>query len=166
MVPLVRFFGSHVYIDDISLSAGLPQSARTNLIYATKLRDVEFTLWCLPQWVIMTLRTITHNHRELEQITLCMCSELGISSYELDIRGQVGENTYQEWLELDRLLVQLCKLHLIHLKVLYSLYIGTNGNWERRWMKILLLEVMTRGMEGWCVSHSRLGLLLQCLECF
>ena len=151
---MVCLFDSRVQINDLSPFVDLSQSAHVNLNGATKLRDVAFTWWRLPGWVIKTLRTVTHNHRELKQITLEIISGAGITGYEHDIGRAVGENTYQEWLELDRLLVQLCELHPIRLKVLYHPYKGTNENRERRRMKILLPEMMTRRMVD-LVGHHR-----------
>ena len=119
----------------------LPHSAQVNLDKATKLKDV--TLICLlrPGWVLRTLRTVTQNHRELEWITLSVLSNWGFSQRN-DVRGAVGETTYLEWLELDRLLAQLHESHSIRLKVLYDV----EESRERRRMKVLLPEVMTRGI--------------------
>ena len=100
-------------------------------------------LVCLlqPGWVFRTLRTVTQNHRELEWITLSVLSSWGLSNRN-DVRGAVEETTYLAWLELDRLLAQLHESHSIRLKVLYDV----DESRERRRMKVLLPEVMTRGI--------------------
>ena len=41
-----------------------------DLSKATGLKDMVFSWKWNPQWVIMTLRTITHNHRNLQRISL------------------------------------------------------------------------------------------------
>ena len=57
-----------------------------------------------------------------------------------------GETAYQGWLELDRLLVQLCESHSIRLKVLYIPRINIDGRKKGSRMKTLLPEVGTRGL--------------------
>lgn len=74
-----------------------------------------------------------------------MLSWRGLSDRE-DIRHAVGETACQAWLELDRLLVQLCESHPIRLEVRHNLHVDADGSKERSRMKILLPEVMTRGM--------------------
>jgi hypothetical protein len=60
----------------------------------------------------------------------------------VSIRVLLGETVYQEWLELDRLLVQLCELHSIRLEVVDETYE------MRTRMKVLLPQVMARE-GGW-----------------
>ena len=119
----------------------LPHSAQANLDKATKLKHVALVCLLQPGWVIRTLRTVTQNHRELEWITLSVLSSWGLSNRN-DVRGAVEETTYLAWLELDRLLAQLHESHSIRLKVLYDV----DESRERRRMKVLLPEVMTRGI--------------------
>ena len=119
----------------------LPHSARVNLDKATKLKHVALVCLLQPGWVFRTLRTVTQNHRELEWITLSVLSSWGLSNRN-DVRGAVEETTYLAWLELDRLLAQLHESHSIRLKVLYDV----DESRERRRMKVLLPEVMTRGI--------------------
>jgi hypothetical protein len=65
-------------------------------------------------------------------------SDAGIDA---DVREAVGEAGYREWLELDRLLVQLCESHPIHLMAVFT---------KRRYMgssiECLLPEITKRGM--------------------
>ena len=55
------------------------------------------------QLVITTLRTVTHNRRGLEQITLVILSGLVFGDCE-DVRRAVGETAYRERLGLYRFL--------------------------------------------------------------
>ena len=140
--------------NDPSSFVALPRSAHVNLNAVTKLRDVEFTWWLHPQLVVTTLRTIPHNHRGLRQITLALDSGIGLGD-QPDVRFAVGETAYQEWLELDRLLVQLCESRSIRLEVRHNLHMDADGSKERSRMKILLPEVMTRGMVNLVGQHRR-----------
>ena len=122
-------------------SSGL--EAWANLNKATKLKDMTFGLWRYPRWLLTTLSTVTRDHRELRQITLAMISFIAIGDPRcVSIRVLLGETVYQEWLELDRLLVQLCELHSIRLEVVDETYE------MRTRMKVLLPQVMARE-GGW-----------------
>ena len=69
---------------------------------------------------------MTHNHRNLQKITLRVPRisshfefNAALARAEPDnIRGAIGETSYQEWLELDHLLVQLCEPLSIRPKIL------------------------------------------------
>ena len=117
----------------------LRQSAHVNLSKATKLKEMVFTLWPQSRWLINTLRTVTRDHKELEEITLDMRWEY--DSDQEGIMDAVGEAGYQEWLEVDHLLIQLCESHSIRL----SLGLDAMGEDEERspW-NILLPGVMAR----------------------
>ena len=65
-----------------------------------------------------------------------------------DIHHKIGETAYQEWLELDRLLVQLSESHSICLEILYNSRVEKDEERERNRMNILLPEVMKRGIAG------------------
>lgn len=55
--------------------------------------------------------------------------------------NNIGQATYLEWLELDRILVQLRESHSIHLKVL----LWADEQKAKSWMECLLPEVMAGG---------------------
>ena len=69
----------------------------------------------------MALRTVTPDHRHLQQISLCGRRHLPPhrALHEEPAHGRIGESDYRQWLELDHLLVQLWELHSIRLKVRY-----------------------------------------------
>ena len=153
---------SSVYLPDTRvrtsgspLLAVPPLSAQINLVKATKLKDAAFMCRTDPRWILMTLQTITPNHK-LQQVSLGMTS--GVSLGRTDpagIRHAIGEAAYLEWLELDRLLVQLSESHSIHVKVFYFGYPGAAGRGERGRMNILLPEVMARGIAGFVGQYVR-----------
>lgn len=126
-------------------SIDLPQAAHVNLDKAKKLKHVAFICWLRPGWIITTLRTITHDHGELERITLMISSPRGLYGHE-DAKYAVKEGVYQEWLELDHLLAQLCESHSIRVKVLYNLRVPVDGGEQKSRINVLLPEIMTRGM--------------------
>ena len=137
---------AHVRTSGSPLFAVPPLSARINLVKATKLKDAAFMCRTDPRWILTTLQTITPNHK-LQQVSLGMTS--GVSLGHTDpagIRHAIGESAFQEWLELDRLLVQLSESHSIHVKAFYFGYPGAAGRGERGRMNILLPEVMARGI--------------------
>jgi len=59
----------------------------------------------------MALRTITSEHRDLQQISI------HVPSRSTSIRNQ---ETDMQWTDLDRLLVQLWESHAIYTKIVYS----------------------------------------------
>jgi hypothetical protein len=137
-------WASITYLCSIDFS----HAERVNLNKAKKLKDVAFVCWLHPGWILATLRTVTSkSHRELKQVTLMMVSSRSLS-YLLDVKDAVGGAAYEEWLELDRFLVQLCESQSIYLKVPYNVRDDMGGGKEQRRMKVLLPEVMTRGMVG------------------
>ena len=61
-------------------------------------------------------------------------------------RKAIGEATYQEWLELDRLLTQLWESHSSRLKILYIAPSWVDGQHARSCIESLFPEVTTRGI--------------------
>jgi hypothetical protein len=96
----------------------------------------------MPKWIVATLRTITHDHRKLRQITVHMAPSSGLDC--VDVKRAIGETAYQEWLDLDRLLVNLWESHSIRPKVLYTANPEKDGGRARTRMKSLLPELTTR----------------------
>ena len=72
----------------------------------------------------MTLRTITQDHRILQQISLEIHWKLyanvdaGDPTY---LRDKIGQTLYQGWLELDAVLARLWESHSIHSELVYVL---------------------------------------------
>ena len=132
-----------------------PLSALVNLVKATKLKDAVFMCRTDPRWILTTLRTVTPNHK-LQQVSLGMTFGVSLGCADpARIRHAIGEAAFQEWSELDRLLVQLSESHSIHVKVFYFGYPGAAGRGERGRMNILLPEVMARGIAGFVGQYVR-----------
>ena len=92
-------------------------SALIDLSKATKLKNVvvQFNSFRV-EWLTTALQTITPKHRDLRQITI------GVSYYVSPLRSRVTVKEIMEeysgqWLDLDRLLVQLWESRSIRLEV-------------------------------------------------
>ena len=148
----MRLFVTHTHIGHLpgSFAGELPSTA-IDLSKAVILKDVAFSCELDPRWVAMSLRTTTHNHRNLQRITLDAPSVLygNPNPDPVDPSGvqqAIGGSTYQGWMELDRILVQLWESHSVHLKVLYSVPRGMAAMKARGFMENLLPEVTRRGV--------------------
>jgi hypothetical protein len=141
--------------DNSVLPLGEPRLASIDLSKATKLKDVAFQSQGLGvTWITMALRTITPNHRHLQQISL-YAPRLRSRHTEdpaYDWYG-VGESLYEQWLELDRLLVQLLESHSIRLKVSCRASSGKEGEVAVSRMHNLFPEVTNRGIADF-VKHE------------
>ena len=105
--------------------------------------------------MLTTLQTVTPNHK-LQQVSLGMTSGGSLDGPDpAGVRQTIGEAAYQEWLELDRLLVQLSESNSIHLKLMYDDRSGMDERRERDRMNILLPEVMARGIAGFVGRYVR-----------
>jgi len=97
----------------------------------------------------MTLRTVTPNHRNLQQILLDISKaafHLGLNRVDpARIGDAIGETVYAEWLELDHLLAQLQESHSIRLKVLYDSPPWADGQGAGSYVEGLLPVLATRG---------------------
>ena len=89
----------------------------------TNLREVIFGTHLNPEWISCALRSITHDHRVLQRITIRVLYLF----YNLDprvvdrveIRHPEADMLLQAWSELDGTLVQLRESLRIYLKVSY-----------------------------------------------
>ena len=97
----------------------MPGPASIDLSKATQLKDVAFqpASWNV-QWVIAALQTITPRHRNLQHITIKVSYYLTLVRYFKNIRQGIGEANCGQWLDLDRLLVQLWESHSVRPNVL------------------------------------------------
>ena len=90
---------------------------------ATGLGDAVLKWKWAPQWVAATLRTITHNHRNLQQISLETPWEIYAESLNagdpVNFMSAMGETVYKGWLELDEVLVQLWESHSIRSELVH-----------------------------------------------
>jgi hypothetical protein len=141
--PVCRLY-TRVRANNLTPIIDLPESA-IDLSKATKLKDVEFTFGLRPRLLITTLRTVTRDHRELEQISLAVISARGLYD-QSDVRSGVGEVAYQQWLELDRIMTRLNESHPVRLKINCNKPLDPDGSKERNRMEVLLPEAMARGI--------------------
>ena len=110
-----------------------------DLSKATKLKDVEFRpREPIVSWINATLQTA--GSKNLRQIVIHIHATL-VSSILL---GSIGESTWLEWRDLDRLLVQLWITRSIHPVITYE---KGAGNGPRVLAQKLLPELVSRGFD-------------------
>ena len=96
-----------------------------DLTKATKLRKVVFrpNSWSV-EWITTALQTITAEHWDLREISIRMCypivHKFSGAGIDADVREAVGEAGYGEWLELDRLLIQLWESRPSRLMIVFT----------------------------------------------
>ena len=88
----------------------------------------------------MTLRTITRDHRNFQQLLL--------ETFWEDYDPHVGSDGLvdQGWLELDSVLAQLWESHSIRPRVIYNIPTGIDESGARLRVESLLPEVTSRGI--------------------
>jgi hypothetical protein len=86
----------------------------------------------------MALKTLTSEHRDLQQISLISRFHNIYTDHRLDTRHAVGEAAYGQWMNLDRILVQLWESRSIRTRVC-----SRGGDEEP--IKSLLPETTKRG---------------------
>ena len=107
-----------------------------NLSKATRLKDMVFRVESRSiEWVTMTLQTITPEHRDLQQISICVPYYLTLFEVGANVRQTIGELICGHWLGLDHLLVQFWESRLIRPRVGCTDCIGS-----------LLPEITRRGI--------------------
>jgi hypothetical protein len=102
-------------------------------------RDVE--------WIIVALQTITPEHQDLRQITISVYDNLIPSDADnigADAEQTVGEANFRQWLNLDRLLVQIWESRSIRPKVIFTEQEGMSV--MRDCMGCLLPEITKKGI--------------------
>jgi hypothetical protein len=111
MLPVnlsVRSFCTCIRADSLPLSLGQLGSAFVDLSKATKLKDVVFRPESKTvEWVTVALKTVTPAHRDLRQISIHIPYYLTLPRVYTNLRQGIGKASSEEWLDLDRLLVQL-----------------------------------------------------------
>ena len=107
----------------ISHSAGEGPSGSIDLSKATGLKDVPLKWKKSPQSVANTLRTITRNHRSLQQVSLALCRNYYFgyctTKNPTNLRKVIGRTICPGWLELSDALVQLWRSHSIRSEPVY-----------------------------------------------
>lgn len=71
--------------------------------------------WESVTWVVWALRTITSEHKALQQISIHVVFPLDELN---DIRLAVNEDIYQHWKGLDSILFQICQSGVCRLRTL------------------------------------------------
>lgn len=115
-----------------------------------KLKDVTFVWDLNPRWIVMTLRTITSNHRNIRQISV----DAAYILYDLihkhvdpvNFRHAIGATAHAEWLQLDHLLGKLWESHLVRPKVLYDVPSSMDAERAKTCMESLFPEATGRGV--------------------
>jgi hypothetical protein len=90
----------------------------------------------------VALRTIASEHKDLQQISFYNSFGYDGVDEPFDIGQIVGGAVYGEWMDLDRLLVQLVESHAVRTKI-YST--KKEGEVVCTFMKYLLPEMTKRG---------------------
>jgi hypothetical protein len=104
----VRSFCICIRADSLPLSLGELESAFIDLSKATKLKDVVLRPESKTvEWVTVALKTVTPAHRDLRQISIHIPYYLTLPRVYTNLRQGIGKASSEEWLDLDRLLVQL-----------------------------------------------------------
>jgi hypothetical protein len=142
---LVHPFGVCVSIDNLPPFLVEPGSGSIDLSKATKLGGAVFRPASLNvEWITATLQTITPEHRNLRKISIYVPYHLTLFHVGDNVRQTIGEANFEQWLDLNRLLVQFWESCSIHPNV-----IRTRPNWEGRderdCIGCLLPELMREG---------------------
>jgi hypothetical protein len=115
---VVRPFSICVRTDNLYRFPGQASPPSLDLWKATKLKDVAFQRGERSiEWVTTALQSITPEHQDLRQVLIQLPRYLTFHGLFVNLREFVGEASYEKWLGLDRLLVQLWESHSIRPKV-------------------------------------------------
>ena len=85
-----------------------------DLLKAIKLEDVVFRPGSLSvHWIAMAPLTITPKHRDLQQISICVCYRFILARTDPDVGQTIGEQIRGEWSDLDHLFQfwESCSIH-------------------------------------------------------
>ena len=110
-----------------------------------------FTLQKCTKWITSTLKTLASNHSGSRQISLrasgiLFCPDLE-NADPTNLRDSVGEVTYREYLELDRLLTRIWESDSTQLKIQYNVPPWVDGQSGRSYMEYLFPGVTASGVE-------------------
>jgi len=92
----------------------------------------------------MALQTITPEHRNLH-ISIYVSEYLAYVGLDSNVKQTIGEANFQQWLDLDRFLVQLWESRSARSKVIRTL-LRSEKRGMRDCIGCLLPEMMRRGM--------------------
>jgi len=93
----------------------------------------------------MALRTITPKHRDLRQISIYLHCPSHPAGAEVGVVRAIGRRIYEQWLDLDRLLVQFWESHSIRPRLVRTTPAQETPDAERC-IGRLLPEVTKRGI--------------------
>ena len=142
-------FGICVHTDNLLWLPVQSWTTSIDLSKATRLKDAILGVG-LPSgsvdWIIMALRTISPEHRDLRQISIYVQFGTNLDGTNVDVRRNFGEQVFEQWLELDRLLVQLLESHSIRPRILYSTFPQMGKREMNKYIQYLLPETAGRGI--------------------
>ena len=126
------------------------QPALADLSQMKKLKDVAFRCETLHvRWIIVALETITSEQRGFQQISINIPRYLVVAGDPASVRRTVGEETYGEWTDLDRLLVRFLESRAVRTKIVYGVEArGEKG--QHGHIGGLLPEMTARGIIELC----------------
>ena len=106
---------------------------------AIKLKEVMFRFNTRhTTWAVLALKTITSKHGDLQQISIF---------FPFNARDTIDKYTYNQWMDLDRSLVQLWDSHGIRVNIVCNVgEENREGFWE--WIGALFPETKKRGIIG------------------
>ena len=112
---------------------------------ATKIEEAVFRCATLdPSWIILALRAITSEHRDLQRITIHISRLIRFAAPPANTRELVGEEISRQWKDLDHLLAQLCESRALCLKIMYRTLEEMGA--MRGEVAVLLPEITERGI--------------------
>lgn len=94
-------------------------------------------------WVTTALQTIPPEHQDLRQISIH--APYHLTEAGADVEQVIGEQIFWQWLDLDRLLVQLWEACSIRSKVVCTM-LSKGGQDKRDCIGCLLPELTMRGI--------------------
>jgi len=129
--------------------------ASIDLSKATKLKDVVFRPGSLTvKWVIMALQTIASKCQDPPQVSLHVPYSSTLVGASPNVRQSVGERDFGQWLELDRLLVQLWESHSVCPKIICTTPKGGKEKEDVRGYIERLLPEITKEVIIDLVEHN------------
>jgi len=135
-----------IHVNSLLLPAVGSGSASIDLSRATRLKNAAFRYDSQDvNWITGALQTITPQHRDLQQISICLPCRLTSFTVGTDVRQTVGEAITRQWLDLDRFLVQLWESRSIRPRVGCLRLAEERQNVEYS-IGCLLPEAMERGI--------------------
>ena len=121
-------------------------SVSIDLSKATRLKDVGFLSKSLSvDWITTTLQTITIKHRDLQRISIRMLLDPALTTIGVNVMEMVGERILGQWLDLDRLLVQLWESRFIRPTVI-TMTLGGEQRGAGNCIGCLLPEITMKGI--------------------